>query len=68
MAIGKKGPLDVIRRLGDERFVTLWHAEHVGWIVRRKEGVKKRTEFATVDETDVADVHRPVRPDRPWVP
>jgi hypothetical protein len=45
----------MIRRAGGKRFVTFWHAELVGWIAFRQQGVEKSVEFASAYETDVAD-------------
>ena len=41
-----------------------WHAELVGWIVCWKQGVEKAMEVASAYETDVANLHGPIRV--PW--
>jgi hypothetical protein len=45
-----------------------WYAELVGWIVCWKQGIEKTMEFASPYETDVADLHRPIRVPWTWFP
>ena len=54
----------MIRRLGDEFFMTFWHAVLMGFIVFRKQGVEKSMEFASAYETNVANLHMLLRV--PW--
>ena len=60
----KKTFVKMLRPVGDEWFMILWHATLlVGWIVCWKQGVEKTMEFAFAYETNVANLHRLF-----WVP
>ena len=57
--------VDMIQHVGDEGFVILWHAKLlVGWMVCWMQGVEKTIEFASAYETNIANMHGPVRV--PW--
>jgi hypothetical protein len=56
----KKTRVEMIRQVGDERFIMFWHASLVGGIVGRKQGVEKTMEFASAYEADIANLHGPI--------
>ena len=68
MIATQRARVEMIRHGGDKRFIIFWHAEIVGWIICWKQGVEKTVEFASAYETDVADLHRPIRSPRTWLP
>jgi hypothetical protein len=45
-----------------------WHAELVGWIIGWKQGVEKTMEVAPAYETDIANLHGPMRDPWTWPP
>ena len=53
---------------GYEGFMIFWYAELVGWIVCWKQGVEKGIKSASAYETDVADLHGPIRFSWIWLP
>ena len=63
--IGTTSSLDnVLQQAGHKGFMIFWHAELVGLIVRRQQGIEKSVEFTFAYEADVADLHGPIR--IPW--
>jgi hypothetical protein len=59
---------EMIRRCEDEGFMTFWHSSLVGWIAFWKQGIEKTMEFASAYETDIANLHRPIRVLWTWPP
>jgi hypothetical protein len=60
--------VEMIQQVGDEGLMILWHAEFVGWIVCGKQGVEKTMEIASAYETDIANLHGPIRVLWTWPP
>jgi hypothetical protein len=54
----------MIQQTWDKGFMIFWHASLVGWIVCWQQGIEKTVESAFANETDVADLHGPIRV--PW--
>ena len=48
-------------RVEDEGFMMFWHASIVGWIACWKQGVEEAMEIPVAYETDIANLHRPIR-------
>jgi len=68
MATTKRTRVDMIRQVRDKRYMVLWHAELVGWMIRRKKGIEKAVELSPAHETNVTDFHGLVRSRWIWVP
>jgi len=68
MAATKGARVDMIHQVRDKRFMIIWHAAPMGWVVRRKKGVEKAVEFSPAYETNVGDFHGLVRSRWTWVP
>ena len=58
----------MIRKVGKEWFMTIWHAVLVGWMACWKQGVEKTMEFASAYETNVANLHRLIWVRWTWLP
>ena len=58
----------MIQQGGNEGFMIFWHASLMGWIVRWKEGIEETMEFASSYETDIANLHGPIRISWTWPP
>ena len=68
MIASKRTSVKVIRKVGKEWFMTIWHAVLVGWMVCWKQGVEKTMKFAAAYETNVANLHRLIRVRWTWLP
>jgi hypothetical protein len=58
----------MIRKVGNEWFMIVWHATFMGWIVFWKQDVEKTMEFAFAHETNVTNLHRLIRVPWTWLP
>jgi hypothetical protein len=68
MIATKRTSAKMIRQVGDEWFMIVWHATLMGWIVFWKQDVEKTMEFAFAYETNVANLHRLIRVPWTWLP
>ena len=64
----KRALVDMIQQAGDKWFMVFWHTELVGWIVCWQQGVEKTVEFASAYETNVTELHGPIRVPRVRLP
>jgi hypothetical protein len=58
----------MIQQARGEGLMIFWHAELVGWIVRRKQSAEKTKEFASKNETYIANLHGSIRAPWSWSP
>jgi hypothetical protein len=61
--------VDMLRWVGDEGHMVLWHTEPaMGWMVCWEQSIEKTVEFAFAYVTDVANLNRAIQPPRAWFP
>ena len=66
----KRTSVEMIRQgiRGDEGFKIFWNAELLGGIVCWKQGAENTVESAFEYESNVADLHGPIRVSWAWLP
>ena len=58
----------MIKQGGDEGLIIFWHSSLMRRIIGWEQGVEKTMEFASAYETNIANLHGPIRVPRTWPP